>query len=607
MDNIPYAQESRVTVSAEAGPFPQMSSILIRHTQSKLRGGKTDGHNVNLPNIMAHSRDTPNSHPAMLQMAVQIAITFCKSQWDDLYYGWCWQFTATVTDVVQGNIESGVIDSTMVTGMITGIMGYRRALIKTVEQRSQIVPQLWMRSIITTECSKVVSRYHARLPLSILTIGMIGPQNWIIVRSGSRQCQLQSIWSNKSTKIDPQQANTDVPIRWYTKRVFRNTMEMISMSIVLQILRIHGTTGGWTIWALSGDQRIQHVLMAHGGSIEVSYPYIGMDDIWLSDSTNWVWQACDSLSEPIHTFGGSCGGRTVRASESVSSCKAFDFWLCNPRVSGRGGCGPARQLGMPRECTWITAREQACSEGGGGLPDIPILRANAFDDLLASEVVVWTSFLRVGDSTGLLGASATTLASFRNTRVFRTALMALTEPRTYWRTVTRYPSPWRRVALHSISKMYFSHWKPPGVSERMWSVNLDVSKSGVSDPNVFYGLTAHVLATDHTQKHASARSRVVYYPAHNLNFRSCPATTQPWDEWGAQIQRLTERMRFAKPNMHTAQVLNHLSALLLQHMAYHIERCETDLEEHSQGVQHMTRSSCWLQKRRNQLLGFVRL
>jgi len=23
----------------------------------------------------------------------------------------------------------------------------------------------------------------------------------------------------------------------------------------------------------------------------------------------------------------------------------------------------------------------------------------------------------------------------------------------------------------NISQMYFSHWKPPGVSERMWSVN----------------------------------------------------------------------------------------------------------------------------------------
>jgi len=29
-----------------------------------------------------------------------------------------------------------------------------------------------------------------------------------------------------------------------------------------------------------------------------------------------------------------------------------------------------------------------------------------------------------------------------------------------------------------ISKINFSHWKPPGVSERMWSVNLDGSISG---------------------------------------------------------------------------------------------------------------------------------
>jgi len=32
--------------------------------------------------------------------------------------------------------------------------------------------------------------------------------------------------------------------------------------------------------------------------------------------------------------------------------------------------------------------------------------------------------------------------------------------------------------IYYISKMYFSHWKPPGVSERMWSVHLDASISG---------------------------------------------------------------------------------------------------------------------------------
>jgi len=30
----------------------------------------------------------------------------------------------------------------------------------------------------------------------------------------------------------------------------------------------------------------------------------------------------------------------------------------------------------------------------------------------------------------------------------------------------------------SISKMYFRYWEPPGLSERMWTVNLEVSISG---------------------------------------------------------------------------------------------------------------------------------
>jgi hypothetical protein len=33
-------------------------------------------------------------------------------------------------------------------------------------------------------------------------------------------------------------------------------------------------------------------------------------------------------------------------------------------------------------------------------------------------------------------------------------------------------------ALNCISKMYFSLWMTPGVSERMWSVNIEVSISG---------------------------------------------------------------------------------------------------------------------------------
>jgi len=52
-----------------------------------------------------------------------------------------------------------------------------------------------------------------------------------------------------------------------------------------------------------------------------------------------------------------------------------------------------------------TAREEACFEGGAGIPDIQILGATAYDDLLASEQVVGTFLLRVGDFTGLLGAT----------------------------------------------------------------------------------------------------------------------------------------------------------------------------------------------------------
>jgi hypothetical protein len=59
----------------------------------------------------------------------------------------------------------------------------------------------------------------------------------------------------------------------------------------------------------------------------------------------------------------------------------------------------------PGNAPGSTAREEACSEGGGCIPDIQILGSTAFDDLLASEQVVGTFFLRVGDCTGLLGAT----------------------------------------------------------------------------------------------------------------------------------------------------------------------------------------------------------
>ena len=95
----------------------------------------------------------------------------------------------------------------------------------------------------------------------------------------------------------------------------------------------------------------------------------------------------------------------------MSTCKEFDFWLCNPRVSRRGGSGLGRPSALPLECTWITAKEETCFEGGGGIPDISKLGTNAFDDQLASEEVVWTFFLRVGVRTGLLGVTVESISS----------------------------------------------------------------------------------------------------------------------------------------------------------------------------------------------------
>jgi len=66
---------------------------------------------------------------------------------------------------------------------------------------------------------------------------------------------------------------------------------------------------------------------------------------------------------------------------------------------------------MSRECSTITARVEVCSEGCGGVPDIQIVGTNAFDDILASEEVIWTFFLRVGDCTGLLGVTMESISS----------------------------------------------------------------------------------------------------------------------------------------------------------------------------------------------------
>jgi hypothetical protein len=60
---------------------------------------------------------------------------------------------------------------------------------------------------------------------------------------------------------------------------------------------------------------------------------------------------------------------------------------------------------FPRNVPRSTASEELCSKKDGGILDVQKLGTTAFHDQLASEQIVRSFFLRVGDCTGLLGAA----------------------------------------------------------------------------------------------------------------------------------------------------------------------------------------------------------
>jgi len=157
-----------------------------------------------------------------------------------------------------------------------------RAQFNIEEQRSQNVWQLRLGCTITPGCSKEASRHVLQLPLSIITFGTWLDNRIALLWGDSHLRQHYSIpstYGNELIRMCPYngiwRGFLGMQCRWFY--------------LVTEILRIHRATGGWTIWALSGDQQIQHVFKVHGGSIDVSYLHVGMDGIWLSDSPNWVW------------------------------------------------------------------------------------------------------------------------------------------------------------------------------------------------------------------------------------------------------------------------------------------------------------------------------
>jgi len=82
----------------------------------------------------------------------------------------------------------------------------------------------------------------------------------------------------------------------------------------------------------------------------------------------------------------------------------------------------------------------------------------------------------------ILCASATTLVSVRNTRVLRTARTTLTEPRTLWRGITRFPSPRRRVRVYRADVVAFRC-----SCEHLGPRRITVEQSGKS---IFFGNAA---------------------------------------------------------------------------------------------------------------------
>jgi hypothetical protein len=59
----------------------------------------------------------------------------------------------------------------------------------------------------------------------------------------------------------------------------------------------------------------------------------------------------------------------------------------------------------PRNVRRSRSGEKALSKGGGGVPDIQILRGTVFHDLVARQEVVDKLFFRLGDWPGLMGAT----------------------------------------------------------------------------------------------------------------------------------------------------------------------------------------------------------
>jgi len=201
---------------------------------------------VHLRRIREDLRDTHDSHLAMPPMAVPIAIPFYMTRWSPLRYWWCEEFTAAATEVLWN-------DTTLNTDFLRLLMGRVQDSGAAITDRT-IHDYHCHLSPFAPDWTTGSDRCEEREPS--------GPTLFDFVK------QVNESWSPTSEYGCAPYDGIRRGFLWLQWWCF----------FVAGILRIHGATG-WTVWALSDDQRIQHVFKAREGSIDVSYPHVGMDSI----------------------------------------------------------------------------------------------------------------------------------------------------------------------------------------------------------------------------------------------------------------------------------------------------------------------------------------
>jgi len=107
--------------------------------------------------------------------------------------------------------------------------------------------------------------------------------------------------------------------------------------------------------------------------------------------------------------------------------------------------------------------------------------------------------------------------------------------------------------------MYFSHWKPLGVAERMWSVNLDASISAVSDPRRAF-LPAFRVTGSAGNKPGSADDE----PGRTWERRQ-----QTWERWWQTWERRRHVWEHLESVMYSVCILIYVSVYLYSYPSTH--------------------------------------